>query len=109
MEPAPDGHSVTDMSSPPSVGSGPVIVGIDGDDSARDAFALGHRLAELLDTSVDVVTVKDTAPANALRDAARFEDAALIVLGPTHHRSLARALRGTARRLLSNAPCPVVI
>jgi nucleotide-binding universal stress UspA family protein len=109
MESAPGGLSVTDMSSPPSVGSGPVIVGIDGDDSARDAFALGHRLAELLDTSVDVVTVKDASPADALRDAARFDEAALIVLGPTHRRSLARTLRGTARRLLSHAPCPVVI
>jgi nucleotide-binding universal stress UspA family protein len=109
MEQAPDRHSVIGMSSPPSVGSGPVIVGIDGDDSARDAFALGHRLAELLDASVDIVTVRGAAPADALRDAARFDEAALIVLGPTHRRSLARTLRGTARRLLSEAPCPVVI
>jgi nucleotide-binding universal stress UspA family protein len=109
MEQAPDRHSVTGMSSPHSVGSGPVIVGIDGDDSARDALALGHRLAELLDTSVDIVTVRGAAPADALRDAARFDEAALIVFGPTHRRSLARTLRGTARRLLSEAPCPVVI
>jgi nucleotide-binding universal stress UspA family protein len=109
MESAPGGLSVTDMSSPPSVGSGPVIVGIGGDDNARDAFALGHRLAELLDTSVDVVTVRSTAPADALRDAARFDEAALIVLGATHRRSLARTLRGTARRLLSEAPCPIAI
>jgi nucleotide-binding universal stress UspA family protein len=102
-------HSVTDVSSSPSVGSGPVIVGIDGDDSARDAFALGHRLAELLDTSVDIVTVRSAAPDDALRDAARFDEAALIVLGPTHRRSLARTLRGTARRLLSEAPCPIAI
>jgi nucleotide-binding universal stress UspA family protein len=82
------------MSSPPCVGSGPVIVAIDGDDSARDAFALGHRLAELLDTSVDIVTVRGAAPAYALRDAARFDEAALIVL----------ARRAVARW---RAPCAV--
>jgi nucleotide-binding universal stress UspA family protein len=102
-------HSVLVMSSPSSVRSGPVIVGIDGDESARDAVALGHRLAELLDASVEIVTVTGAAPADALRDAARFDEAALIVLGPTHRRSLARTLRGAARRLLSDAPCPVVI
>jgi nucleotide-binding universal stress UspA family protein len=105
----PDAHSVSGMSRPPGAGSGPIIVGIDGDDSARDAFALGHRLAELLDASVDIVRVRGAVPADALRDAARFDEAALIVLGPTHRRSLARTLRGTARRLLSEAPCPVVI
>jgi nucleotide-binding universal stress UspA family protein len=109
MARGPDAHSVTGMSSPASVRSGPVIVGIDDDESARDAFALGHRLAELLGTSIDIVTVRGAAPADALRDAARLDEAALIVLGPTHRRSLARTLRGTARRLLSDAPCPVVI
>ena len=104
----PDAHSVTAMSSAPGARSGSVIVGID-DESARDAFALGHRLAELLDTSVDIVTVRGAEPADALRDTARFHEAALIVLGPTHRRSLARTLRGTARRLLSGAPCPVAI
>ena len=40
---------------------------------------------------------------------ARFSEASLLVLGPTHRRSLARTLRGTARRLLSQAPCPVAV
>ena len=45
---------------------GPVIVGIDGEAAARDAFALGQRLAELLDTSIDVVTTSGRAPASMI-------------------------------------------
>ena len=88
---------------------GPVIVGIDGEAAARDAFALGQRLAELLDTSIDVVTTSGRAPGDALRRVAEQRDASLIVLGPTHRRSIARTLRGTARRLLTGAPCPVAV
>ena len=46
---------------------------------------------------------------NARRNATAAEDAALVVLGPTHRRSIARTLRGTARRLLAEAPCPVAV
>jgi nucleotide-binding universal stress UspA family protein len=91
------------------VRSGPVIVGTDGDASARDAVALGNRLADLLEAPLDVITVSSSSPAEALRDAAAAEDAALVVLGPTHRRSMARTLRGTARRLLAEAPCPVAV
>ena len=88
---------------------GPVIVGIDGDAAARDAFALGQCLAELLDTSVDVVPVSGTAPDKALRSAGAARDASFIVLGPTRRRSVAQTLRGTARRLLAESPCPLAI
>jgi nucleotide-binding universal stress UspA family protein len=91
------------------VRSGAVIVGIDDDASARDAVALGNRLAELLEAPLDVITVSSSSPAEALRDAAAGEDGAFVVLGPTHRRSIARTLRGTARRLLAGAPCPVAV
>src|SRR5918995_2444437 len=90
--------------------SGPVIVGLDGAASGRDACALGQRVAELLDASVDVVTLSGRRPDDALRRTAEARNASVVVLGPTRRRSLlARTLRGTARRLLTNAPCPVVI
>ena len=88
--------------------SGPVIVGIDGDAGARDAFAVGQRLAELLDASMDVITVSGAAP-DALRWTAEQQHASVLVLGATRRRSLARTLRGTARRLLIQAPCPVAV
>lgn len=89
--------------------SGPVIVGVDGDASARDAVALGRRLAALLDAPLDIVTVSAASPAEALAEVADDERAAMIVLGPTHRHALARPLRGTARRLLREAPCPVAV
>lgn len=88
---------------------GPVLVGIDGAASARDAFALGQRLAELLDASLDVVTMSGRAPDDALRQIAEQQKASIVVLGRTHHRAVARALRGAARRLLTEAPCPVAV
>ena len=88
---------------------GPVVVGIDGDAAARDAFALGQRLAQLLDTTLDVVTASGRAPDDALRRTAEQRDTSIVVVGPTHHRSIARTLRGTARRLLTEASCPVAV
>lgn len=88
---------------------GPVVVGIDGGTAGRDAFALGQRLAELLDSSLDVVTIAGRAPDDTLRRIAEQQDAALVVVGPTHHRAIARTLRGTARRLLTEASCPVAV
>lgn len=89
--------------------AGPVLVGLDGAPAARDAFALAQRLAELLDASLDVVTLSGRAPQDALRRVAEQQDASIIVLGPTHRHLIARTLRGTARRLLTEAPCPVAV
>jgi nucleotide-binding universal stress UspA family protein len=91
------------------VTSEPVIVSVDGDATARDAVALGRRLAALLEAPLDIVTVSAASPAEALAEVADAERAAMIVLGPTHRHALARPLRGTARRLLPEAPCPVAI
>jgi nucleotide-binding universal stress UspA family protein len=88
---------------------GPVVVGIDGADAARDAYALGQRLANLLDASLDVVTMSGRAADAALRRIAEQQKASIVVLGPTHRHSVARTLRGTTRRLLTEAPCPVAI
>ena len=88
---------------------GPVVVGLDGGASGRDAFALGARLADLLGAPLDLVRYSGAMPAEALSRTASGEDAAVVVLGPTHRRAFARTLRGTARRLLGQAPCPVAV
>jgi nucleotide-binding universal stress UspA family protein len=90
--------------------SRPVIVGVDGDaDAARDAMALGRFLAQLLGTGLETVTVTGAQKGESLGDTAAGRHAAVIVLGPTHHHALGRTLRGTARRLLAEAPCPVAV
>jgi nucleotide-binding universal stress UspA family protein len=79
-----------------------VIVGADGAQSTRDAIALGRLLADVLDAPLENVTSPDERPAQGLARAAADERACVVVLGPTHHHSLARVLRGTARGLLHN-------
>ena len=90
-----------------SVADGPVIVGTDGTEAGADAETLGRLLARLLDAPLEVVNVAD--PDRALPEAAVAEHAAVIVLGHTHRRHLARVLAGTARRVLQSAPCPIAI
>jgi nucleotide-binding universal stress UspA family protein len=97
-------HSVGSMSTV----SGPIIAGVDGDAGAADVMALGTRLAELLDVPVEPVTVPGHGVSAVLRETATHEGAALIVLGPTYRHGL-RTLRGTARRVLGAAECPVVV
>lgn len=78
----------------------PVLVGVDGAESTRDATALGHVLANVLDAPLDLVT--------SPRDAAG-EGAGVVVLGPTHRHALGRVLPGTARRLLHDGHCAVAV
>lgn len=87
---------------------GPVIVGVDGSGPARDAVALGHQLADLLGSRLDVVTINGT-PGAGLADAARLEDAGLIVLGHGHRRHLAHLLPSSARGALRTTPCPIAV
>lgn len=91
-----------------SATSGPVIVGVGDRPYADDAIALGGRLAELLDATVEYLTVPGHNPGAVLRDAAAHERAAMIVLGPSH-RHLLRTLRGTARHVLGTAECPIAV
>lgn len=97
-------RSVPVMSTLPA----PVIVGVGGDAYAADVMALGRALAELLDVPMEPVTVPGHDAAAQLRETAVHEDAAMIVVGPTH-RHMLRTLRGTARRLLGRAECPVAV
>ena len=78
------------------VTTGPVIVGVDGVQSTRDATALGRLLADVLDAPLDVVTGFKRAPAHGLATAAQDEGASIVVLGATHRHSFARPSR--ARR-----------
>lgn len=89
--------------------AGPVIVGIDGAQSARDAAALGRLLADLLDAPLDLVADAGSTPGRRLAGTAAREGASLVVLGATHRHSIARVLKGTARRLLHEAPCPLAV
>jgi nucleotide-binding universal stress UspA family protein len=89
--------------------AGPVIVGVDGSQSTRDAIALGRLLAELLAAPLEVMTGQDPSPGHALAEAAVGERASLVVLGATHRHAIAHVLRGTARRLLHESPCPVAV
>jgi nucleotide-binding universal stress UspA family protein len=89
--------------------SRPIIVGIDGGASGRDAVTLGRRLAELLDAPMDIVSATGSSPAGMLHDAAAVADAAVIVLGATHRHSIARRVRGTVGQLLPETSCPLAV
>ena len=70
------------------------------------------RLCEALndDPHVRRVAVADLSPARALERIAEREDAALIVVGPSHMGHVGRLHPGsTADRLLGGAPCPVAL
>jgi nucleotide-binding universal stress UspA family protein len=51
----------------------------------------------------------ETSPARALREAAMEAAAAVIVIGSTHRRGLARAAGTTADRIICAAPCAVAV
>jgi len=88
----------------------PVIVGVDGADRARDAVALGRRLADALRAPLDVVAASGSSPDRLLHDAAVREGAVAIVLGSTARGRIGRIVPGgTARRLLEGAACPVAV
>lgn len=89
--------------------TGPVIVGLDGAQSARDATALGLLLADLLDAPIDLVTESGRSPGGDLAGTAAGEGASVVVLGATHRHAIASVLKGTARRLLHASPCPVAV
>jgi nucleotide-binding universal stress UspA family protein len=70
------------------------------------------RLCEALndDPHLHRMAVADLSPACALERIARAEDAALIVVGPSHLGHLGHLHPGsTADRLLGGAPCPVAL
>src|SRR3954451_16030338 len=70
------------------------------------------RLCQALndDPHVRRLAVADLSPARALERAAREQDAALIVVGPSHLGRVGRLHPGsTADRLLQGAPCPVAL
>ena len=70
------------------------------------------RVCEALndDPHVRRVAVADLTPARALERIADEQDAALIVVGPSHLGHLGRLHPGsTADRLLGGAPCPVAL
>jgi len=70
------------------------------------------RLCQALndDSHVRRLAIADLSPARALERVAHDENAALIVVGPSHVGHLGRLQPGsTADRLLQGAPCPVAL
>jgi nucleotide-binding universal stress UspA family protein len=77
-----------------------------------DADAILARLRDQVDGLRDAEsrTVADPSPARGLHETAEAEDAALIVVGSSHHGHAGRILAGsTATRLLNGSPCAVAV
>lgn len=86
---------------------GKVMVGYLDGERGRDALALGRILAKARDAELGVTTVPE---GQALADAARAEDADLVVLGSTHRGPIGRIVPGTTmEHLLTGAPCAVAV
>ncbi|HVX32316.1 MAG TPA: universal stress protein [Solirubrobacterales bacterium] len=86
---------------------GKVMVGYLDGERGRDALALGRILARARDAELAVTTVPEGP---ALADAARAEDADLVVLGSTHRGPLGRIVPGTTmEHVLTGASCAVAV
>jgi nucleotide-binding universal stress UspA family protein len=60
--------------------------------------------------SVDTESFASSVPAQGLKDLARSERDALLVLGPTHHGPIGRVVIGSVgEQLLEGAPCSVTV
>ena len=69
-----------------------------------------QRQLDLPGERVQRIVTANLSPAHALHDAAAESDAALVIVGHTHHGRAGRLIRGaTAERLLHGAPCPVAV
>jgi nucleotide-binding universal stress UspA family protein len=78
-----------------------------GETRAAMIAALPH---EALAARAPILPVLDVNVARALHEVARTNDAAMLVLGSSHHSRAGRLLvGGTADRVVNQAPCPVAI
>jgi nucleotide-binding universal stress UspA family protein len=76
---------------------------------AADAEATLTRMRAGLE-GAETEAIADPSPARALHELAQREQAALIVVGSSHHSKLGSALIGsTAMRLLQGSPCAVAV
>ena len=76
-----------------------------------DAQALLDRAAQSVEgVTTSTEAIADTSPAHALHVLAERTDAALVVVGSTHHGPVGQVVPGsTGERLLHGASCPVAI
>jgi nucleotide-binding universal stress UspA family protein len=82
-----------------------VVIDTDGSNRTADAIALGALLAPVLEAEPMLVH----GPA-ALHTVADKRDVAAVVLGSSHRGPVGRVAAGrVAQRLLSDAPCPIVV
>jgi nucleotide-binding universal stress UspA family protein len=85
--------------------TGLVLIGTDGSTRTGDAIALGALLAAVHEAEPRLVHA-----AAARHAAADKRDVAAIVLGSSHRGPVGRVCPGrVARRLISDAPCPIVV
>jgi nucleotide-binding universal stress UspA family protein len=85
--------------------------GVGGRTVAEPARLLEEAVAELMVHGVNISTrIEESEPAEALAEAARQVDAALIVVGARGDNFVARALRGSvAEKLIARAPCDLLV
>jgi nucleotide-binding universal stress UspA family protein len=76
-----------------------------------DARALLDRAAQSAEgVTTSTEAIADTSPAHALHALAERTDAALVVVGSTHHGPVGQVVPGsTGERLLHGASCPVAV
>jgi nucleotide-binding universal stress UspA family protein len=69
-----------------------------------------HVMEGLDEEGIDRRVVAASSPAHGLQSLAEDEDAALLVVGTTHHGALGRLVPGgEAEKLLHGSPCPVAV
>lgn len=78
----------------------------------RDVVADTHEaiLAAVPDGDLEVMPVLDRSVVHGLHAVAREQDAAMLVLGSSHHTTAGRVLLGgTIDTLVNGAPCPIAV
>jgi nucleotide-binding universal stress UspA family protein len=80
-----------------------------GHDIADARAASDELLAQVSDPDVRHRSIAAHSPVDGLRDVARYEGAALLAVGRTHHGAVGRALDSVPGQLIHDAPCGVLV
>jgi nucleotide-binding universal stress UspA family protein len=86
-----------------------ILIGYRDTAEGRDALALGTILAQANKAELILATARNEDGEN-LAQLARFHEADLVVIGPSHRGPVGRVAPGaTAERLLGEAPCAIAV
>src|SRR5690349_9016353 len=80
-----------------------------GRDIADARAASDELLAQIGDPAVRIRSIAGHSAAEGLRDVAKYERAALLAVGRTHHGAVGQAFDTVPGELIHNAPCPVLV